>query len=160
MAWIWKRRRKVQSTWFRVMRWRTPDVPWMDHEGATEREVVIINVVNTAKERLPRCLTSEEELLAWKERKECERRKKIEAGEYVTHRRGRIYPVGVSIIGVSMSRSRMKIEERMKRQDTGRKTGTQTETQTEQMRKTRERKPQGRGKIKGGRRIHRWCRGD
>ncbi len=66
MAWIWKRRRKVLSTWFRVMGWRTPDVPWMDLEGADENKVVIISVKIIAEERLPRCLTNEEKFLAWK----------------------------------------------------------------------------------------------
>ncbi len=38
-------------------------------QGANEEEVIIIIVVKTAEERLHRCLRKKEEFLAWNERK-------------------------------------------------------------------------------------------
>jgi hypothetical protein len=54
--------------------WRTPDASCIDMEGTNEKHVMIINLVQAAEEKPPRCLKDEEECSAWKEWKECEKR--------------------------------------------------------------------------------------
>jgi hypothetical protein len=47
------------------------------------REVMIIQVLKAGEERLPRCITDEEEFQAGREQKECKRKQRIEAEDYV-----------------------------------------------------------------------------
>jgi hypothetical protein len=56
---------------------------WLDMEGADDGEVLVVNVMKVDREECPKCLTIVDKFLVRRERKEFERKKKIEAGEYM-----------------------------------------------------------------------------
>jgi hypothetical protein len=64
-------------------RWRTPETSWLDMEEAMEGEVLVINMMRAEEDKPPRCLTEEEEFQVWREQKESETKKKIDAGDSV-----------------------------------------------------------------------------
>jgi hypothetical protein len=41
--------------------WRTHDASWLSMEEADNGEVLVVNVMQAGKERLPKCLMNEEE---------------------------------------------------------------------------------------------------
>jgi hypothetical protein len=55
--------------------WRTLDASWLDMEGVDDGEVLSIKVMRAEEEESPKCLADEEEFLAWRERKEFDRKK-------------------------------------------------------------------------------------
>ncbi len=69
-------------------------------KGNDGRKMMIINMVRAGEERLPRCLTDEKEFKAWGQWKECERKRKIEAGiicDLLSYRGGGICTVAIPI---------------------------------------------------------------
>jgi hypothetical protein len=60
--------------------WRMPDASWLYIVEADAGELLVANVMKAGGKRPPKCLINEEKFRALRKQKECESKKKIEAG--------------------------------------------------------------------------------